>query len=79
MMRHVRHLAQKFALLAHFQGDIAALASMRPVWVVDSPDNGAAIDAVLADGSERNLFEVTPDGFVAIQDTSARDRLIGRA
>ena len=117
-----------------FQGDIRSLASVRPVWIVDSPHNGPAVDAVWADGSERNLFEVsrcrygdadkrvenlldilgclddhhphhnivvhgvhaddvraqleaegfrvtglTPDGFIAIQDTGARDRLIGRA
>jgi hypothetical protein len=117
-----------------FQGDIGTLASMRPVWIVDSPHNGPAIDAVSADGPERNLFEVsrcpyldkdnrignlldilgcldehhphhnivvhglhaddvrakleaecfrvtglTLDGFVAIQDTEARDRLIGQA
>ena len=117
-----------------FQGDIRALASVRPVWIVDSPHNGPAIDAVWIDGSQRNLFEVsrcrygdadkrvenlldilgclddhhphhnivvhgvhaddvraqleaegfrvtglTPDGFIAIQDTGARDRLIGRA
>jgi hypothetical protein len=117
-----------------FQGDIAALASIRPVWIIDSPHNGPAIDAVWAYGPERNLFEVsrcpyanteervenlldilgclddhhphhnvvvhgvhadhvraqlesegfrvtslTPDGFLAIQDAGARDRLIGRA
>ena len=88
----------------NFRGDIGTLASTRPVWIVDSPHNGPAIDAVWADGPQRNLIEVnrypytdtdnrigkleaecfrvtglTPDGFVAIQDTAARDRLIGRA
>jgi len=42
-----------------FQGDIRSLASVRPVWIVDSPHNGPAVDAVWADGSERNLFEVS--------------------
>ena len=117
-----------------FQGDIRTLASVRPVWIVDSPHNGPAIDAVWAHVPESDLFEVsrcsykdtgqrlenlldiigclddhhthhdiivhglhadevrgqlesegfrvtqlTPDGFVAIQDAEARDRLIGRA
>jgi len=113
-----------------FQGDIAVLASVRPVWIVDSPHNAHAIDAVWRDVPEQTLFEVgrcsyrdtgkrienlldmigclddhhpqhdivhadeargqleaegfrvaelTPDGFVAIQDVEARDRLIGRA
>jgi hypothetical protein len=117
-----------------FQGDIAVLASIRPIWIVDSPHNGPAIDAVCGHVPKADLFEVsrcsyrdtnkrienlldiigclddhhphhdiivhgvhaddvrrqlesegfrvaelTPYGFVAIQDSEARDRLIGRA
>ena len=117
-----------------FEGDIAALASARPIWIVDSPRNGPRIDFVWATGAKQNLFEVNrcayedpnnrienlldilgclddhhphhhivvhgldasavraeieaegfnvselrPDGFVAVQDASIRDRLIGRA
>jgi len=116
-----------------FGGDISFLASVRPVWIVDSPRNRPRIDAVWSK-PERGLFEVsrcyyedadqrvenlldivgclddhhphhnlvvhgldatdvraqieaegfqisevTPDGFVAIQDAIIRDRLIGRA
>jgi hypothetical protein len=117
-----------------FGGDIAALASVRPVWIVDSPRNRPRIDAAWGGAPQRVLFEVsrchyeeadqrvgnlldivgclddhhphhnivvhgldaadvraqmeaegfqisevTPDGFVAMQDASIRDRLIGRA
>lgn len=116
-----------------FTGDLFALASARPVWIVDSQRNAPRIDAVWELGPERDLFEVSrfssgdspriqnlieilgclddhhphhnivvhglsaadvcaeieaegfrvsklgPDGFVATQDASVRDRIIGRA
>jgi len=42
-----------------FRGDLAALASSRPVWIVDTPLNRPQIDAVWAIGADRNLFEVS--------------------
>jgi hypothetical protein len=117
-----------------FAGDMVVLASARPIWIVDSPQNGPRIDVVWSLGSAGNLFEVsrcryedtsrrienlidilgclddhhphhdivvhgigpselgavlqeegfrlmetTPDGFVAVQLSEVRDRLIGRA
>jgi len=41
-----------------FGGDLMALASRRPVWIVDSPLNCPRIDAIWAVGSESNLCEV---------------------
>jgi len=41
-----------------FQGDIAVLASLRPVWIVDVPKNGPAIDRVWAHVPESDFFEV---------------------
>jgi hypothetical protein len=42
-----------------FSGDLTALASSRPVWIVDTPLNGPQIDAVWAVGADMNLFEVS--------------------
>ena len=42
-----------------FRGDLAALAVSRPVWIVDTPQNRPAIDAVWAIGADRNLCEVS--------------------
>ena len=41
-----------------FRGDLIALASVRPVWVVDSPANSPKIDASWAMGRDAGLFEV---------------------
>lgn len=42
-----------------FRGDLAALASSHPVWIVDTPSNRPHIDAVWAIGADMNLFEVS--------------------
>jgi hypothetical protein len=42
-----------------FRGDIVSLALVRPIWIVDSPGNRPLIDAVWAQGLDRNLFEVS--------------------
>src|SRR5215831_2151617 len=41
-----------------FGGDIANLAAVRPVWIVDSPLNHALVDAALGGESREELFEV---------------------
>ena len=42
-----------------FAGDLIALASSRPVWIVDTPQNRPCVDAVWAIGADLNLCEVT--------------------
>jgi hypothetical protein len=42
-----------------FRGDLVALASSRPVWIVDTPLNRPRIDAVWAVGADMNLCEVS--------------------
>jgi hypothetical protein len=46
-----------------FQGDLIALASSRPVWIVDTPQNGPRIAAVWASGADLNLCEVSKYGY----------------
>ena len=42
-----------------FHGDLSALASRRPVRIVDTVGNGPGIDATRAGGQNKNLFEVS--------------------
>jgi hypothetical protein len=42
-----------------FRGNLAALASSLPVWIVDTPLNHPRIDAVWAVGAQQGLFEVS--------------------
>jgi len=43
----------------NFCGNLTALASSRPVWIVDTPHNRTSIDSVWAIGADLNLCEVT--------------------
>jgi hypothetical protein len=57
-----------------FRGDLAALASSRPVWIVDSPFNRPRIEAVWAIGADTSLCEVSRyDGLTA----SRTENLLG--
>ena len=42
-----------------FRGNLTALASSHPVWIVDTPLNRPLIDEVWAIGADMNLFEVS--------------------
>jgi hypothetical protein len=42
----------------NFRGDLVALASVRPVWIVDTPLNRPRIDAIWSVGANANLYEV---------------------
>ena len=42
-----------------FGGDIIALASLRPVWIVDTAENRPRIDASWRAGQQTELFEVS--------------------
>jgi len=46
-----------------FHGDLIALAASRPVWIVDTQQNGPRIDAVWAIGADLNLCEVSKYGY----------------
>ena|SRR5579883_2351236 len=42
-----------------FRGDLIALATRRPVWIVDTPDNKPLIDATWSVGKDASLCEVS--------------------